>query len=244
MTVDYLDNDENTLNTGEDVETYHQEQMNKLQGLPDKTPGSNYDRFHRAKNALAFLMRQNAERIGAWHNIDLAQGLALDDIGDDWDEPRRGLDDPAYRFNLKTKIAQAHTNGTFNDIVAALASALLTDKSNIKLVADYHFDGNGKVSGEPNTLDLQAIPLENLPPKVSIETLVDRISNIRAAGIGIKAASLSISMSAELYVGSDFAVNKVIDLAGGDDTPASLNIMWNTNVYLETDFNAYEHIEI
>jgi len=54
------------------------------------------------------------------YNIDIAEGVQLDDIGALVKQPRLGLDDATYRLFIKARALANSTEGRINDILYAL----------------------------------------------------------------------------------------------------------------------------
>lgn len=170
--------------------------------------GWNYSSDSNMSKWLSFLatfflrLRGNLDEIYKAISIDEAKGEELDNIGDEIQQPRYGVDDDEYKFILKTQIIVSRSTGTVNDIINIVANSLEIDPKESGLIVknDYVYDGS-KVSGEPQIVDVTGLPTEYLNNNNQLKVLINRMSSATAAGVVIKATEFINSAIASEYAG-------------------------------------------
>ncbi|VDG31364.1 hypothetical protein [Lactobacillus kunkeei] [Lactiplantibacillus mudanjiangensis] len=170
--------------------------------------GWNYSSDSNMSKWLNFLatfflrLRGNLDEIYKAISIDEAKGEELDNIGDEIQQPRYGVDDDEYKFILKTQIIVSRSTGTVNDIINIVANSLEIDPKESGLIVknDYVYDGS-KVSGEPQVVDVTGLPTEYLNNNNQLKVLINRMSSATAAGVVIKATEFINSAIASEYAG-------------------------------------------
>lgn len=126
---------------------------NPIDNLPDsydKSADSNNSKILRLNKSTTDIMDKVIDSIFGALNLNNASGQALDDIWSGRLNLERGsLTDDQYKIRLRTKMMQNIANGSFPDLIEALAYALQCEKSDIHIVE----------SDEPNKIIVKDIPL-------------------------------------------------------------------------------------
>ncbi|RDF82895.1 hypothetical protein, partial [Levilactobacillus brevis] len=122
------------------------------------------------------------QKMDEWHSIDIAEGEALDVIGNDRGVPRNGYDDEFYRFLIKSKQLQRQTDGTYSSLIKLIAESLGAKYSEINV---------GPVNNEPNTIQVTNVPATYIDSQRKEKLVLDQIrssvaAGIRVAGIGFQ----------------------------------------------------------
>jgi len=187
--------------------------------------GWNYNSDSNMSKWLSFLttfflrMRGNLDEIYKAKQIDDAQGEELDNIGDEIQQPRYGVDDEEYKFILKTQIIVSRSTGTVNDIISIVANSLEIDPKTSGLVVknDYAYDGT-KMTGEPLVVDVTGLPTNYLDNNNQLKVLMRRMGSATAAGVIIKATEFINSAMVNEYSGITVFSQReeYIQVNGGD----------------------------
>jgi len=187
--------------------------------------GWNYNSDSNMSKWLSFLatfflrMRGNLDEIYKAKQIDDAQGEELDNIGDEIQQPRYGVDDEEYKFILKTQIIVSRSTGTVNDIISIVANSLEIDPKASGLVVknDYAYDGT-KMTGEPLVVDVTGLPTNYLDNNNQLKVLMRRMGSATAAGVIIKATEFINSAMVNEYSGITVFSQReeYIQVNGGD----------------------------
>lgn len=123
-----------------------------------------------------------------WRDIDKAQGLALDLIGENINQKRGVATDEVYRVLLKSKIARNLSDGTINTIINVIATALSTDKKNINIVEGWTDETNP----EQASIKLMEMPLDAINKAGLDPANFVRIIQKTVAG-GVKVQSVELT---------------------------------------------------
>jgi len=187
--------------------------------------GWNYNSDSNMSKWLSFLatfflrMRGNLDEIYKAKQIDDAQGEELDNIGDEIQQPRYGVDDEEYKFILKTQIIVSRSTGTVNDIINIVANSFEIDPKTSGLVVknDYAYDGT-KMTGEPLVVDVTGLPTNYLDNNNQLKVLMSRMGSATAAGVVIKATEFINSAMVNEYSGITVFSQReeYIQVNGGD----------------------------
>lgn len=105
--------------------------LQRLTDAYNKDSNSNVGKLLAIASAEVDQLRGTAERVGAWHDIDHAEGSTLDRIGYDVQQYRGQATDPVYRILIKSKIARNLSDGSTNTLIRVLAITLDTDVSGV-----------------------------------------------------------------------------------------------------------------
>ncbi len=126
---------------------------NPIDNLPDaydKSADSNNSKILKLNKSTTDIMDRVIDSIFGVLNLNNASGRALDDIWSGRLNLERGsLTDEQYKIRLRTKMMQNIANGSFPDLIEALAYALQCEKSDIHIVE----------SDIPNKVIVKEIPL-------------------------------------------------------------------------------------
>ena len=118
-------------------------------------------------------------RIEDWQDLEQAEGVALDNIGQDLMQFRGEVSDDIYRVLIASRIARNKATGTYNNMIEVLSLALNVDPSEIVIEEG--------IAGEPQTITLIQIPLTTLAEiGMTIGQLGRIVARLTAAGIGVK----------------------------------------------------------
>lgn len=116
----------------------------------DKRAESNNSKILRLNKSTTDIIDNATDSVFGALNLNKASGRALDDIWSGRLNLERGsLTDEQYKIRLRTKMMQNIANGSFPDLIEALAYALQCEKSDIHIVE----------SDEPNKVIVKDIPL-------------------------------------------------------------------------------------
>lgn len=122
-----------------------------------KNPDSNIGKLFAIVSAQVDDLENTHDTIEKWHAIDNAQGVTLDEIGDDINQPRGQATDEIYRIMLKAKMVRGDSDGTYNKIIDSLAKTLNCPHSDITVRSSIE-DGEG----EPMAIIVDKAPLVEL----------------------------------------------------------------------------------
>ena len=129
---------------------------NPIDNLPDaydKSADSNNSKILKLNKSTTDITDRVIDSIFGALNLNNASGRALDDIWSGRLNLERGsLTDEQYKIRLRTKMMQNIANGSFPDLIEALAYALQCEKSDIHIVE----------SDIPNKVIVKDIPLKLL----------------------------------------------------------------------------------
>lgn len=98
--------------------------IDRLTDRYDKTPGGG---VYELAQLMALKIQENEDalhRIGAWRDIDQAQGAALNLLGQNVRQNRGQSTDEVYRVLIKSKIKRNLSNGSINTLIDFLAFIL------------------------------------------------------------------------------------------------------------------------
>ena len=119
------------------------------------------------------------KRIEDWQDLQQAEGVALDKIGQDLLQFRGEVNDDVYRVLIASRIARNKATGTYNNMIEVLSLALNVDPTEIVIEEG--------IAGEPQTITLIQIPLTTLAEiGMTINQLGRIVAKLTAAGIGVK----------------------------------------------------------
>lgn len=152
-----------------------------FKNLPDSydkgTNSNNYKILQINKNTTD-IVDKVSKRVFDVLNLNNASGKVLDDVWGGRINLKRGkLNDEQYIIRLRTKMMQNIANGSFPDLIEALAYALQCEKSEIHLVE----------SDNPNKIIIKNIPLDVVSDAgFTIEDVVSMIESMLSVGVKIE----------------------------------------------------------
>ena len=92
-----------------------------------------------------------------WRSIDKAQGIALNELGNNVGQNRGLASDEIYRVLIRGKVARNFSDGTLNRILEALSISLNCPPSEIHIESSIESGDN-----EPAAISIKRMPLECL----------------------------------------------------------------------------------
>lgn len=190
---------DNTLLDGQTLNEHHNDKMKEFTGPQNNYSNSNFNDLMQVLNGSTFTTKQNLDEMQKAHDINQAEGLQLDDIGDNYDIERNGYDDDMYRFFIKARIMARKSNGTFNDLIRACANLLGCNYSDVYLVKDRHIQ-DGQLVGDPKTVKVVNVPYNKVKNFFVLDHLADELKRSAAEGTQIKFISFAIQTDMGLNV--------------------------------------------
>lgn len=109
---------------------------NLIQSLPDvfqKKSENNLSKFLRLFSGEAKEIQENIKLIKKNNDIDSAENIFLDHLGQNIGQNRGGLSNDAYRIAIKSKIGQNFSPGDINSLLEYISVILNRGRSEIKL---------------------------------------------------------------------------------------------------------------
>ncbi|MDO5397072.1 MAG: hypothetical protein Q4G33_04000 [bacterium] len=156
----------------------YDEPIKNLPDAYDKNTDSNNYKLLRINKNTTDIIEQTSKKIFDTLNLNNAGGRVLDDVWGGRVNLKRGkLNDEQYVIRLRTKMMQDTANGSFPDLVEALAYALQCEKSSIHLVE----------SDTPNKIIIKDIPLGIVfEVGFTIDDVVSMIESMLPVGVKIE----------------------------------------------------------
>ncbi|MFW2884715.1 hypothetical protein ACN50C_09870 [Levilactobacillus brevis] len=156
------------------------------------------------------------QKMDEWHSIDIAEGEALDMIGNDRGVPRNGYDDEFYRFLIKSKQLQRQTDGTYNSLIKLIAESLGAKYSEINV---------DPVDDEPNAIQVTNVPATYIDSQRKEKLVLDQIRSSVAAGIRVAMVQFRTTVKTNLYITSYTTI--------GQNIRAKMNVAQNRHVTMQ-----------
>ena len=135
-----------------------QDMLRRLTDVFRKDPDSNIGKLMAIFADQLQKLEQTVQRVEEWRDIEKAQGMTLDRIGENVAQHRAAATDEIYRILIKSKIARNLSKGDINTIITVLSTALDTDPREIRIVELY----NDPVEPEPAAISLIQLPIERI----------------------------------------------------------------------------------
>ena len=204
-------NDNDTLQNGTNFYDYHKDNMKNMSGF-NISKGSNFDKFIKSIDGIYFNSSLNLDEQDKAHDINYAHGLELDDIGDNYELNRNGLDDDTYRFLIKSHIYASRSKGSIKDLIS-ITSNLLGCKP-----TDVHLDNsrvylNGQLNdGLVNTVEIKGIDINTIQHANLIPYLVKELKNATATGYTINQIGFAVNSSGQIFTGGQISISKEISI--------------------------------
>lgn len=161
----------------------YDEPVRNLPDAYDKSIDSNNYKLLQINKTTTDVISKAARKVFDVLNLNNASGKALDEIWGGRLHLLRGkLSDEQYVIRLRAKMMQNIANGSYPDLVEALAYALQCDKSSIHIVE----------SNTPNKVIIKDIPLSAIfDAKFTVDDVVSMINTMLAVGVSIETQSFT-----------------------------------------------------
>lgn len=161
-------------------------------GQPPKT---NIGRLHSVLGWGFDIVKENAERVKLWDDLDQAQGKVLDRYGNNYGVIRGTASDSIYRIMIKVKIISMLSAGNLDTIINA--AALLFNVAPEDVDIDEVFPAKIYLYIDEDKLDAEH--------KAVADSIAALMHRIKAAGVGMRIFYRTYhSASAPIYVGRVF----------------------------------------
>jgi hypothetical protein len=132
--------------------------LRRLSDYFDKRPDSNIGKLMQIFADQLAKLESTQNRIREWRDVDQAEGVTLDRIGENVVQPRGAATDEVYRILIKSKIARNMSQGDINTIIHVLSTALDCDPTEIKINEMY----NDPITPEPAAIALIQLPIDRI----------------------------------------------------------------------------------
>ena len=141
-------------------------------------PESNFGKIFLLLDSQLSKVKETAETIEQWHDMDLAEGATLDRIGEDYEVVRGSDNDYLYRFRIKSKIATAQSNGTFDEIINVICKTINADPKDVSVI---------KYKNEPLAIQVESVPIKYFNDTgIKISSFVESVRAAAAAGVRVE----------------------------------------------------------
>ena len=167
--------------------------INRLTDNYNKNPESN---VYKLMSITAGVIQDNEDdlnKIGAWRDVDQAEGKALELLGQNVRQNRGQAADEVYRIMIKSKIMRNLSNGSINTLIDFLSFILQIPKTSVKINELWSIGGPGDLKID---LPMDAISSTGLSRK-QFGTLINLVT---VAGV-----------NAEVLFEGTFAFSSVYD---------------------------------
>ncbi|WP_268914151.1 hypothetical protein [Lentilactobacillus sp. SPB1-3] len=229
------------LQNGQTFNDFHRENITKFVGFRSNIQGTEFDKFHKFIDSLVFTEHQNLDERDRAYDIDYASGLELDDIGDDFDIERNGLDDENYRFLLKSHSLSVNSDGTWRTIKQNAAALLGCDPEDVDIVRSRQLK-DGVLQGDPNTIEIVDIDVTKITHGNLLTKIADELQKSMTAGYTIKQLGFAASASVQTYVGVGMSGHAEATFDIPPYVEVKKNIKANTYIGVGIKFDYYVQI--
>lgn len=138
------------------------------------------------------IIREHAERVRLWDNLDNAQGAVLDRYGKNFGVRREGTDDGFYRLMIKVKLLAQLSGGDIDTVIQAAAALFGVTPGDVRL--EEIFPAKIWLRLDEDLIDAEHMALIDLIAKLN--------KRILAAGVGMKVIlEKEVHSAARVYVG-------------------------------------------
>lgn len=179
------------MNKKEDYQKF----MSLLSYALDHRNNSNLSLVIKAFNDSIFQQKKQLHRIKNWTDIDKAQGKVLDSIGQNYGVSRIDADDDFYRFLIKIAKLKNHSDGSVNEIINIISTALNADPTEFVVKFGYEIDG------EPLALRIDNIPNKYNDNPRKTKLMLKYLEESLAAGIRLIGMTFQENNTSNLYIG-------------------------------------------
>lgn len=159
--------------------------------LEDKDPVTNIGKLFDTFGYGLEIIRENADRVRLWDNLENAKGEVLDRYGLNFGVKRDGASDSFYRLMIQVKMISILSGGDIDTLIGAAASLYGVDPSGVELEEIFP----AKINIYLTESDLTAEQVDNISV---VEVLLKRIA---AAGIRLKIYLRTFAGTAQEYFG-------------------------------------------
>lgn len=159
--------------------------------LEDKDPVTNIGKLFDTFGYGLEIIRENADRVRLWDNLENAKGEVLDRYGLNFGVKREGASDSFYRLMIQVKMISILSGGDIDTLIGAAASLYGVDPSGVELEEIFP----AKINIYLTESDLTAEQVDNISV---VEVLLKRIA---AAGIQLKIYLRTFAGKAQEYFG-------------------------------------------
>lgn len=140
-------------------------------------------------------IKETAEKVELWKDLQEAQGTTLDLIGEDVGQSRNGRSDVAYRILIQARRAANESCGDLNGIIRALATMLRCEYEEI-----YISEVEADDTKYPAHIAMVEVPADVLETaELRIEEVRDMLKQIISGGVSIGTLSFTGSFAFSDY---------------------------------------------
>ncbi|KRN75691.1 hypothetical protein IV73_GL000185 [Weissella kandleri] len=137
--------------------------------------------FNYEFNLLVYLFNQ----IEKMRSLDDAKGKVLDEIGDNYNQPRGEADDEFYRIMIRSKRALNSGKTTVNGLLDIISQSLNVKPDGIVIEPLRSYKHSKEDIGEPLAISIKNIPLQWIDKEWEQNYIINRIRDGVAAGIRV-----------------------------------------------------------
>lgn len=121
------------------------------------------------------------ETINEWKTVDNAEGIVLDEIGQQYGQLRKGMTDEVYRYTIKNKILSNNSKGDIYSVKQIISSVLKLEPGEFDISEAYLTD-----TKKAGILNVTQVPLGKLLESgMEISEFMELIKSTLAAGVGL-----------------------------------------------------------
>lgn len=124
-------------------------------------------------------------QIEKMRSLDDAKGKVLDEIGDNYNQPRGEADDVFYRIMIRSKMALNSGRTTVNGLLDIISQSLNVKPDGITITPLRNYSYKGVDTGEPLAISIKNIPLQWIEEDWEQNYIINRIRDGVAAGIRV-----------------------------------------------------------
>lgn len=154
---------------------YTAESIALLPNAWNKQPTSNYYKLWSLFGNRLTELHQILDNMNEWQTISIAQGIALDKIGEQYGEMRGNADDDFYRFKILSHIASFNKAQSINDLLKLIGQSFGVDLTDIEILE----------TANPAEFVVNNLPAEFAKTKEIQQLIIKRIQGMCGAGIKI-----------------------------------------------------------
>ena len=207
-----------------------QEMFRRLTDTYTKNENSNIGKVLLLLSEQIDDLNESFVAIENYRDLNQATGSTLDLIGKAIGQPRGKATDEVYRILLRARIARNASDGTTDKIINALALALNTDPSDIRI--SELTDGGVY---EPATVGLVNLPIEALLGAGMTATQFGILLQ-RVVAAGVRVASVDLTGS--------FQLSESVDSSVIDNDKGLANLDQTTGGTLSGSFSPEDEVEL
>lgn len=137
--------------------------------------------FNYEFNLLVYLFNQ----IEKMRSLEDAKGKVLDEIGDNYNQPRGETDDEFYRIMIRSKRALNSGKTTVNGLLDIISQSLNVKPDGIVIEPLRSYKHSKEDIGEPLAISIKNIPLQWIDKEWEQNYIINRIRDGVAAGIRV-----------------------------------------------------------